>query len=254
MYEEDVSMTKTMKKKLGSMLLVLCICFVSLLAPLSVLAETEESTLLTIRIGGKTYENVTNGSEIVGDFDLNDLDFQVVSVNGNKLENVGSKSTAKDSQGRNPLEIASVPGDGRVGVTLIYHAQDDPVAANQAYGFSVAGITFSNSEGNTVQIPTVGKVSGVKVTAQSKALKLTWKKASVSGYEICYSTSKSFPKSKTETVKVSGSKAGYTVKKLTGDKKYYVKIRAYKTYTDELGQKVKAYGKWSSAVSKTTKK
>ena len=249
-----MSMTKTMKKKLGSMLLVFCICFVSLLAPLSVLAGTEESTVLTIRIGGKTYENVTNGSEIVGDFDLDDLDFEVVSVNGNKLENVGSKSTAKDSQGRNPLEIASVPGDGRVGVTLIYHAQDDPVAANQAYAFSVAGITFSNSEGNAVKKTTVGKVGSVKVTAQSKALKLTWKKASVSGYEISYSTSKNFTKSKTKTVQISGSKTGYTIKKLSGGKKYYVKIRAYKNYTDELGQEVKAYGKWSSVVSKTTKK
>lgn len=243
-----------MKKKLESILLVLCICFVSLLAPLSVLAGTEESTVLTIRIGGKTYENVTNGSQIIGDFDLKDLDFQVVSVNGNKLENVGSKSTAKDSQGRNPLEIASVPGDGRVAVTLTYHAEDDPVAANQAYGFSVAGIIFANSEGNLVTKPTVGKVSGLKAVAQSKALKLTWKKASVSGYEIQYSTSKSFAKSKTESVQVSGSKSGYTVKKLTGDKKYYVKIRAYKNYTDELGQKLKAYGKWSSVVSKTTKK
>ena len=243
-----------MKKKTGSILLAFCICVMSLFAPISVLAATGVSTVLTIRIGGKTYENVTNGTQIVGDFDLNDLEFWIESVNGNKLKNVGSKSTAKDSQGRNPLEIASVPGDGRVAVTLIYHAVDDPVAANQAYGFSVAGITFANSKDGLVTIPTVGKVSSFKATAQSKALKLTWKKASVSGYEICYSTSKSFPKSKTETVKVSGSKAGYTVKKLTGDKKYYVKIRAYKTYTDELGQKIKAYGKWSSVVSKTTKK
>ena len=49
-------------------------------------------------------------------------------------------------------------------------------------------------------------------------------------------------------------KTGYTIKKLSGGTKYYVKVRAYKNYTDELGQKVKAYGKWSSAVSKTTKK
>lgn len=243
-----------MKKKLGSIFLAFCICVMSLFSPEMAFAEEGESTVLVIRIGGKTYENVTNGSQIIGDFDLNDLDFQVVSVNGNKLENVGSKSTAKDSQGRNPLEIASVPGDGRVAVTLTYHAEDDPVKANQAYGFAVAGITFANSEGNTVKKPTVSKVGSVKVTAQSKALKLTWKKASVSGYEIQYSTSKSFAKSKTVTVQVSGNKTGYTIKKLSGAKKYYVKIRAYKNYTDELGQKVKVYGKWSSTTSKTTKK
>ncbi len=242
-----------MQKKLRSLLLVLCVCLVSLFAPATVFAETEGETTLTIRIGGKTYENVTNGSTIIGDFDLKDLDFWVESVNGNKLKNVGSKSTAKDSQGRNPLEIASVPGKGRVAVTLTYHAEDDPVAANQAYGFSVAGITFANSQSSTVTVPKVGKVSGLKAAAQSKALKLTWKKSSsISGYEVQYSTSKSFASSK--TIKVSKSKTGYTIKKLKGSKKYYVRIRAYKNYTDELGQKVTAEGKWSSAVSKTTKK
>ena len=242
-----------MKKKIRSIVLAVCVCLASLFSPALVFAETEGETILTIRIGDKTYENVTNGSTIIGDFDLNDLEFWVESVNGNKLENVGSKSTAKDSQGRNPLEIASVPGDGRVAVTLTYHAEDDPVAANQAYGFSVAGITFANSESSTVTVPKVGKVSGLKATAQSKALKLTWKKSSsISGYEIQYSTSKSFASAK--TVKVSKSKTGYTIKKLKGSKKYYVRIRAYKNYKDELGQTVKAEGKWSNAVSKTTKK
>lgn len=242
-----------MKKKAWSLLLAVCVCLVSLLSPLPVMAENADTTTLTIRIGDKTYENVTNGSTIIGDFDLKDLEFWVESVNGNKLKNVGSKSTAKDSQGRNPLEIASVPGEGRVAVTLTYHAEDDPVAANQAYGFSVAGITFANSESSTVTVPKVGKVSGLKVAAQSKALKLTWKKsASISGYEIQYSTSKNFASAK--TAKVSNSKTGYTIKKLKGNKKYYVRIRAYKNYTDELGQKVKAEGKWSKAVSTTTKK
>ena len=228
-------------------------CLVSLFTPVPAFAETEDATVLVIRIGDQIYENVTNGSSIIGDFDLNDLEFWVESVNGNKLENVGSKSTAKDSQGRNPLEIASVPGDGRVAVTLIYHAADDPVAANQAYGFSVAGIVFANSEGGLATVPKVGKVSGLKATAQSKALKLTWKKSSsISGYEIQYSTSKNFASAK--TIKVSKSKTSYTIKKLKESKKYYVRIRAYKNYTDELGQKVTAEGKWSSAVSKTTKK
>ena len=228
-------------------------CLVCLFTPVPAFAETEDATVLVIRIGDQIYENVTNGSSIIGDFDLNDLEFWVESVNGNKLENVGSKSTAKDSQGRNPLEIASVPGDGRVAVTLIYHAADDPVAANQAYGFSVAGIVFANSEGGLATVPKVGKVSGLKATAQSKALKLTWKKSSsISGYEIQYSTKKSFASAK--TVKVSKDKTSTTIKELKAGKKYYVRIRAYKYYTDELGQKVKAKGKWSKAVEKTTKK
>ncbi|MDD5952683.1 MAG: fibronectin type III domain-containing protein [Oscillospiraceae bacterium] len=242
-----------MKKKLGSLLMALCVCLASVFATVPVFAETALKTVLTIRIGDKTYENVTNGTTIVGDFNLNDLEFWVESVNGNKLVNVGSKSTAKDDMGRNPLEIAAVPGDGRVAATLIYHAGDDPVAANQAYEFTVAGIVFTNSATNVVKKPTVGKVSSLKATAASKAVKLTWKKSSsISGYEIQYSTSKNFKSVK--TVKVSKSKTSYIIKSLKGSKKYYVRIRAYKNYTDELGQKVKAVGKWSSAASTTTKK
>ena len=95
-------------------------------------------------------------------------------------------------------------------------------------------------------------MSGLKATAQPKALKLTWKKSSsMSGYEIQYSTSKNFASAK--TFKISKSKTSYTIKKLKGSKKYYVRIRAYKNYTDELGQKVTAEGKWSSAVSKSGK-
>lgn len=242
-----------MKKKGRIFLLAVCVCLVSMLFSVPVLAEDTQATLLTIRIGEKTYENITNGSTIIGDFDLNDLEFWVESVNGNKLKNVGSKSTAKDSQGRNPLEIASVSGEGRVALTLIYHAGDDPVEANQAYGFSVAGIVFANSEDSLTTKPTVGKVSNLKAAAQSKALKLTWKKSSsISGYEIMYSTSKNFTSEK--TVKVSKNKTSYMIKSLKGGKKYYVKIRAYKNYTDELGQKVTAEGAWSNVVSKTTKK
>lgn len=242
-----------MKKKGRFFLLTVCVCLVSMLFLVPVLAEDTQATSLTIRIGEKTYENITNGSTIIGDFDLNDLEFWVESVNGNKLKNVGSKSAAKDSQGRNPLEIASVPGEGRVAVTLIYHAGDDPVEANQAYEFSVAGIVFANSADSLATKPTVGKVSGLSAAAQSKALKLAWKKnSSISGYEIQYGITDNFASAK--SVKVSKSKTSYTIKKLKGGKKYYVRIRAYKNYTDELGQKVTAEGKWSKTVSKTTKK
>lgn len=99
-----------MKKKFLSLLLAVCVCLISLVSPVPALAETAESageqaTVLTIRIGDKIYENVSNGTTIIGDFNLKDLEFWVESVNGNKLENVGSKSTAKDSQGRNPNVI-----------------------------------------------------------------------------------------------------------------------------------------------------
>lgn len=51
---------------------------------------------------------------------------------------------------------------------------------------------------------------------------------SVQGYEIQYSTDKKFKKN-TKTVKVKkGSATSKTIAKLKKNKKYYVRIRAYK--------------------------
>ena len=61
------------------------------------------------------------------------------------------------------------------------------------------------------------------------------------GYQISYSTSKKFAKSKTKTVyvtkKTSKSK---TIKKLTSKKVYYVRMRQYKTINGK-----KYFGKYS---------
>ncbi len=73
------------------------------------------------------------------------------------------------------------------------------------------------------------KVSFSKLTTASRSATLTWKAISgVTGYEIEYSTSKSFKNKKKVTVKKSSSKKK-TIKKLKKGKKYYFRIRAYKT-------------------------
>jgi len=83
-----------------------------------------------------------------------------------------------------------------------------------------------------------------KVTAGSKSATPAWKKVSgASGYEVMYSTSSKFSSSKTATIK-NGSSTKTTIKKLTKGKKYYFKVRAYKTVD---GKKV--YGAWSAVKS-----
>ncbi|MBR1751284.1 MAG: hypothetical protein IJ740_10480 [Ruminococcus sp.] len=66
---------------------------------------------------------------------------------------------------------------------------------------------------------------------KTKQLKAKYKKVSgVTGYQVTYSTSSKFTKSKTKTVTVKGAaKTSKTIKKLTKGKKYYVKVRSYKT-------------------------
>lgn len=88
------------------------------------------------------------------------------------------------------------------------------------------------------------------VKAKKKAVKVTWKKSSmkVSGYQVSYSTSKSFKKAKTTSVKYAKSVKSKTVKKLKSKKKYYVRVR---TYTKTSGGT--CYSSWSKAKSAKVK-
>jgi len=84
-----------------------------------------------------------------------------------------------------------------------------------------------------VVAPKVAKLTGVKIKAAKKAFTLSWKKASVTGYQIKYTTDKKFKKSvKTKTIK-KNTTVKYTVKKLKKGKTYYVKIRAYKKVANQ---------------------
>ena len=67
-----------------------------------------------------------------------------------------------------------------------------------------------------------------------------------SGYQIKLSTNKKFTKKTTKTIKVKSSKS--TVKKLKRKKKYYVKVRAYKTKNGKT-----VYSAWSKIKTVKTK-
>ena len=82
------------------------------------------------------------------------------------------------------------------------------------------------------------------VTAKAKNITVKWAKqaAATSGYQVQYSTSKSFKSKKSATVK--GAKSCVKViKGLKSGKKYYVRVRSYKTVN---GKKV--YSKWSTTA------
>lgn len=76
---------------------------------------------------------------------------------------------------------------------------------------------------------TVSAPSGVSISSKSKAFTLKWKKNSkATGYIIEYSTSSRFKSAKKVTIK-KNSTVSKTVKSLK-NKKYYVRIKAYKRY------------------------
>jgi len=73
------------------------------------------------------------------------------------------------------------------------------------------------------------KTTVSKLTAGSKSIKvaITKKSTQVTGYQIQYSTSKTFSSAKTATVS-SYKTTSYTLKSLSAKKTYYVRVRTYK--------------------------
>lgn len=79
---------------------------------------------------------------------------------------------------------------------------------------------------------------------KKRTMQLTWKKTSSNGYQIILADNKNMKKGKKTYVIRSEKTAAKTIRGLISGKKYYVKIRAYRT----AGKK-KVYGSWSKVKS-----
>ena len=88
------------------------------------------------------------------------------------------------------------------------------------------------------------------IASVSKGFRVRWKEQSVqtTGYQIQYSRNSNFSNGTTVSVK-NNKKTVETCKRLTGSKKYYVRVRTYK----EVNGKT-YYSAWSAAKTVTTKK
>ncbi len=91
----------------------------------------------------------------------------------------------------------------------------------------------------------------VSLTAKAKGKKkitVSWKKvAKAAGYEVQASTKKNFKKN---VIKKATTKNKVVFKKLKSKKKYFVRVRAYKTYKDAKGKTQKVYSKWVKSKKK----
>ena len=88
-----------------------------------------------------------------------------------------------------------------------------------------------------------------KLTAKIKAFFVDWaQKGSATGYEIQYATNSKFTSAKKVTI-TNNKTDKTTISKLSGNKKYYVRVRSYTTVKG-----TKYYGAWSTSKSVTTKK
>ncbi|MBQ6872738.1 MAG: leucine-rich repeat protein [Clostridia bacterium] len=114
--------------------------------------------------------------------------------------------------------------------------------ADKEYQFRVRAVVddIKGTYSSTLKVETIPSTATLKLKAGSKQLTASWRKVSdISGYEIQYSTSKKMKSAKKVNAKKSAKST--TIKRLTKGKKYYVRIRTYKTVN---GKKI--YSDWST--------
>lgn len=122
------------------------------------------------------------------------------------------------------------------------------ISTIMAVTIAFTGLTLGAPSYAANRKPSSTSVTSVK--AINNGFTVKWKKKSCTGYQIQYSTSKKFAKKGTKVLKVNKAKTtSKTVKKLKAKKKYYVRVRAYKTV-----KKKKYYSKWTKTYKVTTKK
>ncbi len=102
---------------------------------------------------------------------------------------------------------------------------------------------YSENYGKGIQVS--------KIQGNRKAISVQWKKKyNVDGYQIQYATNSKFKGVKSKTI--SKSKKSVNLKKLKSNKKYYVRIRAYKKVKIK-GKSLKLYTGWSKVNTVKTK-
>ena len=118
-----------------------------------------------------------------------------------------------------------------------------PETSKETPTVSKTGIVTTKTV-QTVKVPKV-KIKKATKKRSAKKLKVTLKTAKgVKGYQVMISTSKKFKKAKVKNYK----KAKFTIKKLKANKKYFIRVRAYKVVNGEV-----YYGKWSNRKVKLKK-
>ncbi|MBR1752455.1 MAG: leucine-rich repeat protein [Ruminococcus sp.] len=140
----------------------------------------------------------------------------------------------------------------KVGKTKLTKGIDYTVTYKKNKAVGKATVTIKGKGAYTGTVSKTFKINPKKTSVKKATspktgqLKITYKKVKgVTGYQVTYSTSKKFTKSTTKTATLNGvSKLSKTIKKLKSGKKYYLKVRAYKTVSGK-----KYYSKYTAVKS-----
>ena len=174
-----------------------------------------------------------------------------------KASSIKLKATSLTYNGK--VRTPKVIVKDRTGKTLV---KNTDYTVSYAKGRKYVGkyavkITFKGKYSGTKTLyftikPKATSISSLK--AGSKKFTVKWKKQATqtTGYQVQYSASSKFSKAKTVTVG-KNTTVSKKISKLSGKKKYYVRVRTYKTVKIN-GKSKRIYSGWSKAKTVTTKK
>ena len=219
---------------------------------------------VTVKLNGKTLKN---GTDYTVSYSNNTkVGTATVKITGKgnytgsvsktfKIKNNFKKATVsgisnKSYTGKNITQSITVKYNGKT----LKNGTDYTVSYSGNKNIGTATVKITGKGSYTGTITKTFKINPAKqeiqkLTAKSKAFFVDWaQKGSATGYEIQYATNSKFTSAKKVTIK-NNKTDKTTVSKLSGKKKYYVRVRSYTTVKG-----TKYYGAWSASKSVTTKK
>ena len=219
---------------------------------------------ITVKLSGKTLKN---GTDYTVSYSNNTkVGTATVKITGKgnytgsvsktfKIKNNFKKATIsgisnKSYTGKNITQSVTVKYNGKT----LKKGTDYTVSYSNSKNIGTATVKIAGKGSYTGTITKTFKINPAKqeiqkLTAKSKAFFVDWaQKGSATGYEIQYATNSKFTSAKKVTI-TNNKTDKTTISKLSGKKKYYVRVRSYTTVKG-----TKYYGAWSASKSVTTKK
>ena len=219
---------------------------------------------VTVKLNGKALKNGTD--YIVSYSNNTKVGTATVKITGKgnytgsisktfKIKNNFKKATIsgisnKSYTGKNITQSITVKYNGKT----LKNGTDYTVSYSNNKNIGTATVKITGKGSYTGTITKTFKINPAKqeiqkLTAKSKAFFVDWaQKGSATGYEIQYATNSKFTSAKKVTI-TNNKTDTKTISKLSGKKKYYVRVRSYTTVKG-----TKYYGAWSASKSVTTKK
>ena len=219
---------------------------------------------VTVKLNGKTLKNGTDYTVSYSNNTKVGTAKVTITGKGNytgsvsktfKIKNKFKKATVsgistKAFTGKNITQSITVKYNGKT----LKNGTDYTVSYSNNKKIGTATVKIAGKGSYTGTITKTFKINPAKqeiqkLTAKSKAFFVDWaQKGSATGYEIQYATNSKFTSAKKVTI-TNNKTDKTTVSKLSGKKKYYVRVRSYTTVKG-----TKYYGAWSASKSVTTKK